>query len=74
MSTALTESAIQDALANLAGWAFTDGTIPAGIGTEKHGMGSTVGDYDGDGDLDWFVTSVGAVSYTHLTLPTILLV
>ena len=45
---------------------FTDGTIPAGIGTEKHGMGSTFGDYDGDGDLDWFVTSVGELEGNRL--------
>ena len=37
---------------------FLDGTIAARIGTDKNGMGSTFGDYDGDGDLDWFVTSI----------------
>jgi len=37
---------------------FTDGTASAGVGTDEFGMGSTVGDYDGDGDLDWFVTSI----------------
>ena len=36
---------------------FTDGTIGARIGSDKNGMGSTFGDYDGDGDLDWFVSS-----------------
>jgi len=26
--------------------------------TDSNGMGSTLGDYDDDGDLDWFVTSI----------------
>ncbi len=37
---------------------FSDGTLAAGVGTEEHGTGSAVGDYDGDGLLDWFVTSI----------------
>lgn len=37
---------------------FEDGTAAAGVSTEEHGMGSTFGDYDGDGKLDWFVTSI----------------
>ncbi len=37
---------------------FTDGTESAGVGGDENGMGSAVGDYDGDGDLDWFVTSI----------------
>ncbi len=37
---------------------FTDGTDAANVGTDTFGMGSTVADYDGDGDLDWFVTSI----------------
>ncbi len=36
---------------------FTDGTVSAQIGSDKNGMGSTFGDFDGDGDLDWFVSS-----------------
>jgi enediyne biosynthesis protein E4 len=37
---------------------FTDGTAAAQVGTDRAGMGSTIGDYDGDGDLDWYVTAI----------------
>ena len=37
---------------------FTDGTVEAGVGSDENGMGSTFGDFDLDGDLDWFVTSI----------------
>jgi len=37
---------------------FVDGTTAAGVGSDEFGMGSSVGDYDNDGDLDWFVTSI----------------
>lgn len=37
---------------------FTNGTVGAGVGTDENGMGSAIGDYDGDGDLDWFVSSI----------------
>ncbi|MEX1364631.1 MAG: VCBS repeat-containing protein [Nannocystaceae bacterium] len=37
---------------------FVDVTVMAGVGTDDNGMGSTFGDYDGDGDLDWFVTAI----------------
>ena len=37
---------------------FTDGTLAAGVGTDKSGMGNALADYDGDGDLDWFITAI----------------
>jgi len=37
---------------------FTDGTAAAGVGTDEDGMGSTFGDYDSDGRLDWFVSAL----------------
>ena len=37
---------------------FIDGTEPANVGTDLNGMGSTFADYDGDGDLDWFITNI----------------
>lgn len=43
---------------NRADGTFADGTRTAGVGTEDNGMGSTVGDFNGDGRLDWFVTSI----------------
>jgi hypothetical protein len=37
---------------------FTDGTAAAAVGTDEDGMGSAIGDYDGDGLLDWFVSAL----------------
>ncbi len=37
---------------------FVDGTVDAGVGRDQNGMGSALGDYDNDGDLDWYVTSI----------------
>ncbi len=43
---------------NEGGVALLDTTFASGVGTERNGMGSTFGDYDGDGDLDWFVSAI----------------
>jgi hypothetical protein len=43
---------------NEGGRRFTDGTKSARVGTDENGMGLTVGDYDGDGRPDLFVTSI----------------
>ncbi len=40
---------------------FSDGTLAAQVGTAQNAMGTTFGDYDADGDLDWFVTSIFSV-------------
>ena len=37
---------------------FTEGGAAAGVATDENGMGSTFGDLDGDGNEDWFVTSI----------------
>ena len=37
---------------------FTDGTDSAGIIHDRSAMGSTVGDYDNDGDMDWFIGNI----------------
>ena len=39
---------------------FRDATDRSVI-QDRNGMGSAVGDYDGDGDLDWLVTSIWSV-------------
>ncbi len=42
---------------------FVEITDSAGVGTDENGMGSAVGDLDGDGDLDWFVTAIDDDSF-----------
>ena len=37
---------------------FENVTATNGTGSDEQGMGSAIGDYDNDGDLDWFVTSI----------------
>ncbi len=51
---------------NEAGVALSDLTFASGVGTERNGMGSTFGDYDGDGDLDWFVSAIETPEFPEL--------
>jgi hypothetical protein len=37
---------------------YVDVTDQAGVATDENGMGSVLRDIDGDGDLDWFITSI----------------
>jgi len=37
---------------------FTNQTGPAGVGPDCNGMGASVADFDGDGDMDWFITAI----------------
>lgn len=37
---------------------FTDGTESSGANQDGSAMGSAVGDYDNDGDLDWFLGNI----------------
>jgi tetratricopeptide (TPR) repeat protein len=38
---------------------FIDETVAAGLETELYGMGAAVGDIDGDGDSDLYITALG---------------
>ncbi|MCG8587828.1 MAG: CRTAC1 family protein [Proteobacteria bacterium] len=48
---------------------FLNGTAAAGVGTDENGMGSAFADFDGDGHLDWFVTSIDDPAQTCETEP-----
>lgn len=55
-------------------WNNQDGTFTvnegeAGVGAETSAMGNTVGDFDRDGDLDWYVSSIaGSRLYRNRTI------
>ncbi len=52
-------SAEQGAGGDPGGPGFVDVTEAAGVGDDGYGMGVACGDYDGDGDVDLYVTNVG---------------
>ena len=43
---------------NLRNRTFADVTREVGVGTDENGMGSSIADYDNDGDFDWFVSAI----------------
>ncbi len=44
---------------NMGNWRFEDVTDSAGVGDASHGLGTTVGDFDNDGDADLYVSNYG---------------
>ncbi|MHC4303654.1 MAG: FG-GAP-like repeat-containing protein [Planctomycetota bacterium] len=48
---------------------FTDLTEPSGTGLDGNGMGQTVGDFDRNGLLDWYVTSIHALDHKDPGIP-----
>ena len=42
---------------------FSDGTLEAAVSKEDNGMGATTADFNGDGLMDWFVTSIFRPGY-----------
>jgi hypothetical protein len=58
--------------ANRGDGTFLDETSASGTGLDENGMGQALGDFDGDGLLDWYVTSIfsrstrGNVLYRNL--------
>ncbi len=44
---------------------FTDVTAKAGVGLRAYGMGAAIGDYDNDGNLDLFITTLGPDTLYH---------
>ena len=46
---------------------FADGTVAGGVGSDEHARGATTADFDGDGRIDLFVTSILATGFANAT-------
>jgi len=55
-----THRLFRNELAERGSLAFTDATSGSGLGGTSYGMGVATGDYDNDGDVDLYVTALGA--------------
>lgn len=49
------------------GGVFVNFTAGSGTAKDENGMGGTSGDFDRDGDIDWYVTSIHSTSITQWT-------
>lgn len=49
------------------GGVFVNFTAGSGTGKDENGMGGTSGDFDRDGDIDWYVTSIHSTSIVQWT-------
>jgi enediyne biosynthesis protein E4 len=52
--------ALDEATGELTPWRFVDVTAETKVGDNGYGMGVACGDYDQDGDMDLYVTNIGA--------------
>lgn len=48
---------------------FLDRTNASGVGLDGNGMGQAIGDFNNDGLLDWYVTSIYTVDNTNAGVP-----
>lgn len=54
-------------LRNNSGNSFTNWTVPSGTAKDENGMGGTIGDFNRDGKIDWYVTSIHSVNVPNWT-------
>ncbi|MFT4541582.1 MAG: hypothetical protein ACI841_002101 [Planctomycetota bacterium] len=51
------------------GGLFTDMTVASGTGLDGNGMGQAIGDFNGDGLFDWYVSSIHTVDPPSINVP-----